>query len=362
MFSGWNGVCAKTQTTCTFPVGPITSIRAIFDHDTSPPSSPGGLTDDLRDPDGHPDQLDGVDATTWPSPAIGSIWTTRLPATRRARRSPSPTCSAVTSTRSRSTLSDEVGNRSPRASITAPDAVVSARGRVASVGIDRRRAHAALRRQVAREQRRPRLVLTLMRGADRRGARPLRRQAGHATTCGLTIPQTLTGGSYRLRITVVNPDGGIARSVRSRDPAAEAEVTEEGGRAARRRRRAKARWSFAGPSVGQASALVGLIGGVVALVFIFKPGWKPQAPSDASKATISDIRVFQPVTFKRYLQRQQLPIRRGLSHAYLDRTGGDGQSSTTRSSGCATRSCRCAGSSRTPPRTISSRRRTARTR
>ena len=40
---------------------------------------------------------------------------------------------------------------------------------------------------------------------------------------------------------------------------------------------AKRKFSLRRPSVGQASALVGLIGGVVALVFIFKPGWKPQA-------------------------------------------------------------------------------------
>jgi hypothetical protein len=79
--------------------------------------------------------------------------------------------------------------------------------------------------------------------------------------------------------------------------------------------------SFRRPSVGQASAVVGLIGGVVALVFIFKPGWKPQAPSDASKATITDTRVFQPVTFKRYLQRQQLPITPGLSKSFLNRSG-----------------------------------------
>jgi hypothetical protein len=80
-------------------------------------------------------------------------------------------------------------------------------------------------------------------------------------------------------------------------------------------------WLRRRPSVGQASALVGLVGGIVALVFIFKPGWKPQAPSDASKATITDTRVFQPVTFRRYLQRQQLPIGAGLSRTYLARTG-----------------------------------------
>jgi hypothetical protein len=74
-------------------------------------------------------------------------------------------------------------------------------------------------------------------------------------------------------------------------------------------------------SLGQVSALVGLVASVVALIFIFKPGWKPQAPANASKATIGETRVFQPVTFRRYLQRQQLPIAPGLTRAYLDRRG-----------------------------------------
>jgi len=74
------------------------------------------------------------------------------------------------------------------------------------------------------------------------------------------------------------------------------------------------------PSVAQSSALVGLVGGVVALIFVLEPGWKPQAPANASNASISDTRVFQPVTFRRYLQRQQLPTR-GLARAYLDRPG-----------------------------------------
>ena len=43
LFQGWNGVCARTQTTCAFPVGPITSIRAEFGRDAAPPTTPGGL-------------------------------------------------------------------------------------------------------------------------------------------------------------------------------------------------------------------------------------------------------------------------------------------------------------------------------
>jgi hypothetical protein len=78
---------------------------------------------------------------------------------------------------------------------------------------------------------------------------------------------------------------------------------------------------FSRPTVGQISAIVGLVGGIVALVFIFKPGWKPQPSPDVAKATISDTKVVQPVTFKRYLQRQQLPISPSLSAAYLARGG-----------------------------------------
>ena len=75
------------------------------------------------------------------------------------------------------------------------------------------------------------------------------------------------------------------------------------------------------PTLGQASALVGLIAGIVALVFIFKPGWKPQPAPDVAKATITDTRVVQPFTFKRYLQRQQFTIPAGLSPKYLARRG-----------------------------------------
>jgi hypothetical protein len=78
---------------------------------------------------------------------------------------------------------------------------------------------------------------------------------------------------------------------------------------------------FRRPTVGQASALVGLVGGIVALVFIFKPGWKPQPSPDVAKATISDTKVVQPITFRRYLQRQQLPVPASLSPQYLARSG-----------------------------------------
>ena len=43
-FDGWNGVCSKTQTKCTFPVGPITSIKANFARDNAPAERSAALS------------------------------------------------------------------------------------------------------------------------------------------------------------------------------------------------------------------------------------------------------------------------------------------------------------------------------
>ena len=42
------------------------------------------------------------------------------------------------------------------------------------------------------------------------------------------------------------------------------------------------------PSLAQTAALVGLIGGIVGLVFLFKPGWKPAPRADVGKLTIRE--------------------------------------------------------------------------
>lgn len=83
------------------------------------------------------------------------------------------------------------------------------------------------------------------------------------------------------------------------------------GEAPRRRRLRR-------PSLAQTSALIAAIGGITTLVFVFKPGWKPQ---DVSKATISDTRVVRPVTFRRYLLRQHFAIPPGLTRRFLARRG-----------------------------------------
>jgi hypothetical protein len=69
---------------------------------------------------------------------------------------------------------------------------------------------------------------------------------------------------------------------------------------------ARKRWLRV-PSLGQTAALVGVVGGIVGLVFVFRPGWKPQAPVDVGKADVTNVRVRQPVTFERYPQHLKLP-------------------------------------------------------
>lgn len=72
--------------------------------------------------------------------------------------------------------------------------------------------------------------------------------------------------------------------------------------------------------VGQAAAVVGLIGGVVGLLFIFKPGWKPQPPPDVGTLKIVESSIRQPVTFGRYLERVRLPAL-GVTKSYRQRRG-----------------------------------------
>lgn len=72
--------------------------------------------------------------------------------------------------------------------------------------------------------------------------------------------------------------------------------------------------------VGQAAGIVALIGSVVGLLFVFKPGWKPEPPPDVGTLKIVDSSVRQPVTFGRYLERVRLPPL-GVTKAYRQRRG-----------------------------------------
>ena len=89
------------------------------------------------------------------------------------------------------------------------------------------------------------------------------------------------------------------------------ETATEPGKKRRRRR----------PTLTELGAIVALVGAVVALVFKLAPGCEPQPPSNVAKAEISDVREVHPVSFKRFLQRQQIPIPPDVTAAYLARKG-----------------------------------------
>ena len=72
--------------------------------------------------------------------------------------------------------------------------------------------------------------------------------------------------------------------------------------------------------VGQAGGVVALIASVVGLLFVFKPGWKPEPPRDVGTLEIVDSGVRQPVTFGRYLERVRLPPL-DMTKAFLQRRG-----------------------------------------
>ena len=75
------------------------------------------------------------------------------------------------------------------------------------------------------------------------------------------------------------------------------------------------------PTLVEASAFVALVGGIVALVFLFAPGCQPQPPPTTVKATISEVRAVHPVRFRRFLQRQQIPISPEMTPEFLARQG-----------------------------------------
>jgi hypothetical protein len=81
------------------------------------------------------------------------------------------------------------------------------------------------------------------------------------------------------------------------------------------------RWHLRRPTIVEMAAFVAVVGGIVGLVFAFAPGCQPQPPPAAIKATISDVDAIRPVTFRRFLQRQQIPIPPGMTPQFLARRG-----------------------------------------
>ncbi len=204
VFSGWNGVCSKTETKCTFPVGPITSIRAIFDHDSSPPSRPGGLT---------------VRSTTRTGIAVGWAAATDNVGVAGYRVYLNAATAGDTTGLTHAfahllcshryalavDAADSAGNRSPRASVSASTAPCRLAARLAGVGV-LRRGHT--RRLVVKLRvNRPTAALVVLERGRRVVAHARYRCKPGTNVLRLRISRKLKRGPLRLKITLVNPDG-----------------------------------------------------------------------------------------------------------------------------------------------------------
>lgn len=87
----------------------------------------------------------------------------------------------------------------------------------------------------------------------------------------------------------------------------------------RRRRTKPLRASVLG-SVGGLATLVGLIVGILTLLFIARPGCQPQPPPEISSVEIGDADIAHGVTFRYYLERANSPFGT-LSREQLERRG-----------------------------------------
>ena len=205
VFDGWNGVCDRTQTTCTFPVGPITSIRARFARDSVAPATPGGLqvtsasrttlvvswgaaTDNDRVV-GYRVYLDDVSAGD----------TTETQFAFQGLKCGSKHVVSVDAV-------DPAGNRSPKATLTARTKLCPFAMRLAAVGVARSKTgrEVVVRLRASRNTS-ARLELTAQRRRVAGKRFPIR---PGTNVLRLPLPPTLAAGSYRLSIAVANPDGG----------------------------------------------------------------------------------------------------------------------------------------------------------
>ena len=203
-FDGWNGVCSKTQTTCEFPVGPITSIKAQFVRGAAL-SAPRGLTVTSR--------TRARIAVAWNAPESSTgvagyrVYLNGAAAgDTKARRYALQNLTCGREYRIAVDAVDPGGNRSPRATLpaaTKPCALAARAERIGVVYAGRIRTIVLTlrvnRATTARLRllRRGRLVVAAAPGV-RPGTNVLR----------LRVPAGAPAGVYRLAIALVDPDGG----------------------------------------------------------------------------------------------------------------------------------------------------------
>ena len=208
LFDGWNGVCARTQLTCTFPAGPITSIRAAFVRDAIAPTAPGApavgtrtrtslaiswaaSTDNVR-VRGYRVYLD--DAVAGETEATAYT----LQGLKCGRRY-AVAVDAV----------DTLGNRSQRANVAAETRPCALAARLAGVGVGRVGGNRIVVVSV-RANRATSARLRLLRGSRVVATGRYGVKVG-TTKLRLRVPRSVPGGPYRLATTLVNPDGGTLR-------------------------------------------------------------------------------------------------------------------------------------------------------
>ena len=208
LFDGWNGVCARTQLTCRFAAGPITSIRAVFVRDAVAPTAPGAPAVGSRTRTSvaisWAASTDNVRVTGYrvyvDDAAAGETQATEYTVQGlKCGRRYAVAVDAV----------DALGNRSQRASVNAETRPCALAARLAGVGVGRvggkRIVVVAVRANRATSAR-----LRLLRGGRLVASGRYGIKVG-TSKLRLRVPRTAAGGPYRLATTLVNPDGGTLR-------------------------------------------------------------------------------------------------------------------------------------------------------
>ena len=204
-FDGWNGVCAKTQTTCTFPAGPITSIRAVFTRDAAAPSAPGAPTVRTR-------TRTSVSFAWAASTDNVGVAGYRVYVNDAAAGETQGTEYALEGLRCGRTYAiavdaaDAVGNRSQRATSTIETRPCALAARLAGVSV-RRIGRARMVVVTLRANRATTVRLRLLRRGRAVALKRFPVRPG-TNTLSLRMPRALPGGPYRLTTVLVDPDGG----------------------------------------------------------------------------------------------------------------------------------------------------------
>ena len=204
-FGGWGGVCASIQQTCSLAAGPITKIKAVFEHDTAAPGAPPGL------------KLTGATLTS-ASIAWGAS-TDNVGVTGYRVYNGDATAGDVTATEFTVTglacsrtytigvdATDAAGNRSQKSTITAATKLCPLASRLAGVAVRRAGAARTIEIQL-RVNRATTAVMTLTAGTRKVAGARFKVRPG-TNVLRLPVAAAASAGRYRLNVTVVDPDGG----------------------------------------------------------------------------------------------------------------------------------------------------------